>query len=106
MQSPGRANGPLHVGMDRRRAAHAHLVGHAQPAAEFSRTAGVLTQGSAFDDDRALGFGRLHWRIVRVAVVKTYRRAHAVLIGLRAPAAARMADMGPEKAPGHGVVTM
>src|SRR5688500_7970819 len=84
--------------MDRRRSAHAHFVGHAQAAAEFSRAAGVLAQSSLFDDDRALRFRRFDRRVVGVAVVQTNRRAHAVFIVLGAPTAARMAYMRPEKA--------
>ena len=43
---------------------------------------------------------------MRVAVVERHRSAHAVLIGLRAPTSARMADVSPEVAAGLWVETV
>src|SRR6185436_16158035 len=106
VQSPRRADGPLHMGVNRRRPAHAYLVCHAETTAKLAGTAGVLAQGASLDDDRTLGFGRFYRRVVRVAVIKTHRRAHAVLIVLGAPTTTWMADMRPEKAPGRCIETM
>src|SRR5262249_7262652 len=47
-------------------------------------------------NNRALCLGRFHRRVVSVAVVERDGGVHAVLIRLRAPTAARMADMRPE----------
>src|SRR5258705_2809636 len=94
------------MGVNRRRPAHAHFVCHAETTAKLARTVGVLAQGASLDDDRTLGFGRFHWRVVRVTVVQTNRRAHTVFVVLGAPAAARMADMRPKKAPGRCVEAM
>ena len=106
VQSPGRADRPLDMGVDGRRPAHAHFVGHAQAAAKLARAAGVLAQRAVLDDDGIFRFGGFHRRIMGVAVVEAHRRVHAVFIMLGAPAAAGMADMRPEKAPGLGVEAM
>ena len=100
VQAPRRANRALHVGMDGRRPAHAHLVGYSQAAAELPRAAGVLAQRPVFDDDGIFGFGGFHRRVMRVAIVQAHRRVHAVFVVLRAPTPARMADVRPEKPPG------
>src|SRR5882672_8012243 len=94
------------MGVNRRRPAHAHFVCHAETTAKLARTAGVLAQGASLDDDRTLGFGRFYRRVVRVTVIKTHSRAHAVLIVLGAPTTTWMADMRPEKAPGRCIETM
>ena len=94
------------MSVDRRRAAHAHFVGDAEAAAKLARAAGVLAQRAMLDDDGIFRFGRFHRRVVGVAVVETHRRVHAVFIMLGAPAAAGMADVGPEKSPGLGVEAM
>src|SRR5258705_3034443 len=94
------------MGVNRRRPALAYLVSDGEPTAKLAGTAGVLAQGASLDDDRTLGFGRFYRRVVRVAVIKTHSRTHAVLIVLGAPTTARMADMRPKKAPGRCVEAM
>src|SRR6185295_11835927 len=103
VQSPGSANRTLHMRMDGRGAPHAHFIGNAKATAEFARPAGILSQCALLDNNRTFGFGGFYWRIVRIAVIQAYRRAHTVFIMFCAPAATRMTDMRPEKPSGRRV---
>src|SRR5262245_27446164 len=103
VEAPRRANCAFHVSVNRRRPAHAHFVRNTQAAAKFSRAAGVLPQRAMFDDDRISSFGGFHRRFMGIAVVEADRRIHAVLVVLRAPASAWVADMRPEKTSGLGI---
>src|SRR5918999_3112070 len=103
MKSPRSTDRPLYVRMDCRGPAHAYLVRYAEAAAEFSRTARVLAQGSLFDDDGTSCLGRFYRRVVRITVIEADRRAHPILIGFCAPTATWMTNMRPEKSSSLGI---
>ena len=103
VEAPWRANCAFHVRVNRRRPAHAHFVRDTQAAAKFSRAPRVLAQLAMFDDDGIFRFRSFHRRVMRIAVIEADCRVHAVLVVLRAPASARVADMRPEKTSGLGI---
>ena len=104
IQSPGRAERPLHRRQDA--AAESKRTScDTRAAAKLSRPAGVLAQLAIGDEDRRFAFGRFHRRVMGIAVVDAKGRVLAVGVGQRAPTAAGQHRREMKRTAGLGIET-
>src|SRR5204863_7847518 len=90
-EAPGGTGGALDAGVDHRLAQPPDHAPRPEPAAVAARAAGILAQAVLLHHERVADLARLDRPVVRIPVVDTDHRVHAVAVVLRAPAPAGVA---------------